>query len=354
MGPEPRPELLTLAPAIHGGSPDPTVLDFSTGISPLPPPQELLDAVRSADLSRYPHPTALPVREAVGALHDAPPARVVVGAGSVELIWAVARAFAGQGRTGLVVTPAFGEYTQALRASGAAVVDVGMAAPDFAFPVEGIATALAARPTAVVFICRPSNPCLSSAEAEEIAALARRWPDTLFVIDEAYLPMFEAVAGIAPGGNIAVLRSLTKVFALAGVRLGYLVAAPPIAAAVQATLPPWNVSSAAQAAGVAAARLLPVHGPAIRARIASLRTSLRDELARAPTGAGGPFLLYEVDDAPALVRGLRERGIAVRHAASFGLPRHLRIGVRDPRANAALVARWEELQTAGAQRRSAP
>ena len=208
-----------------------------------------------------------------------------------------------------------------------------------------------------MFICRPSNPCLSCAEAEEIAALARRWPDTLFVIDEAYLPMFEAVAGIAPGGNLAVLRSLTKVFALAGLRLGYLVAAAPIAAAVQATLPPWNVSSAAQAAGVAAGRLLPLHGPAIRDRIGALRASLRDELARvvdAPVGAGGPFLLYEVDDAPALVRGLRARGIAVRHAASFGLPRHVRIGVRDQPANGTLVARWRELQTAGAQRRSAP
>ena len=73
-----------------------------------------------------------------------------------------------------------------------------------------------------------------------------------------------------------------------------------------------------------------------------------------PAGAGGPFLLYEVDAAPALVRGLEERGVAVRHAASFGLPRHIRIGIRDPRANGLLVARWLELQVAGAQHRSTP
>src|SRR4051794_39847314 len=113
MAPEPRPELLSLPAAIHGGSLDATVLDFSTGISPLPPPPALVDAIRNADLWRYPHPTAGPVREAMGALHDSPPERVVVGAGSVELIWAVARAFGGPGRTGLVVTPAFGEYGQA-------------------------------------------------------------------------------------------------------------------------------------------------------------------------------------------------------------------------------------------------
>jgi histidinol-phosphate/aromatic aminotransferase/cobyric acid decarboxylase-like protein len=357
MGPEPRPELLTLAPAVHGGSLDPAVLDFSTGISPLPPPPGLFDAVRNADLSRYPHPSALPVREALSALHDAPPEHVVVGSGSVELIWAVARAFAGPGRSGLVVTPAFAEYAQALRASGASVLEVSMPAPRFTFPVDAVAAALAAGPLAVVFICRPSNPCLSWAAPDEIAALARRWPETLFVIDEAYLPMFDGVAGIAPGANIAVLRSLTKVFALAGLRVGYLLATSPIAAAVQATLPPWNVSSAAQAAGVVAARLLPTHGPAIRAQIGSLRTSLRDQLAgvlAAPVGAGGPFLLYELDDAPELARALLAGGIAVRHAASFGLPRHLRIGVRDAGANSTLVARCRELRLATAQRRSAP
>jgi histidinol-phosphate/aromatic aminotransferase/cobyric acid decarboxylase-like protein len=191
MGPDPRPELLALAPVVHGGGADPGALDFSTGVSPLAPPSELVAAVREADLSRYPHPTAQPVREAVGALHDAAPDRIVAGAGSVELIWAVARAFAGPGRTGLVVTPAFGEYEQALKASGASVVDVRMVAPAFAFPSEAVAAALAASPIAVAFICRPSNPCLTSAPAGEIVALARRFPETLFVIDEAYLPLFE-------------------------------------------------------------------------------------------------------------------------------------------------------------------
>jgi histidinol-phosphate/aromatic aminotransferase/cobyric acid decarboxylase-like protein len=139
---------------------------------------------------------------------------------------------------------------------------------------------------------------------------------------------------------------MTKVFALPGVRLGYLVAAAPIAGAVQATLPPWNVSAPAQAAGVAAARLLPLHGAAIREQIVALRRSLRAGLAPVagdPVQAGGPFLLYEVAAASRLVSRLRERGIVIRHAESFGLPRHVRIGVRDQRANATLVARWTEL-----------
>jgi len=343
LRPEPRPELVTLPAAIHGGSHDPRLLDFSTGVSPLPPPAEIVAAVRNADLSRYPHPTALPVREAIGGWHDLPASQVVVGAGSVELIWALARAFAGPDRRGLIVSPAFGEYEQALRATGAAVVSVEMAAPRFGFPSQELEAALAASSIATAFICRPSNPCLTAAPDGELAAIARRWPATLFVVDEAYLPMFDGIDGVPLAPNIAVLRSLTKIFALPGLRLGYLLAPPPIAAAVQAALPPWNVSSPAQAAGVVAARLMASHLAPIREQIAALRSSLAERLASVagrPAQAGGPFLLYQSEDAPALVGRLREQGVQVRHAASFGLPRYIRIGVRTEPDQERLVRAW--------------
>ena len=274
MRPEPRPELAVLPSALHGGSHDPSVLDFSTGVSPLAPPDELIAAFHGANLSRYPHPTALPVREAISELHDVPADGIVVGAGSVELIWSLARAFAGPGRRGLVVSPAFGEYEQALKASGSSVVEVKMQAPRFDLPCDVLEARLAEAPIAVVFICRPSNPCLTVPPAETLAALARRWPGVLFVIDEAYLPMFDGIGALPPGPNVAVLRSLTKLFALPGLRLGYMLAPAPIAHAVQAALPPWNVSSPAQAVGIVAASVLPSVVAPIRARIAALRSSL--------------------------------------------------------------------------------
>jgi adenosylcobyric acid synthase len=346
-----------LPPAIHGGSQDPALLDFSTGVSPLRPPDEIVAAARNADLSRYPHPTALPVRDALGALCNLPASQVVVGAGSVELIWALARAFAGPDRHGLVVRPAFGEYEQALRASGATVASVEMAAPGFSFPSQQIEAALASDATAAVFVCRPSNPCLTAGPASALTALARQWPATLFVVDEAYLPMFEGIEGVPLEPNIAVLRSLTKVFALPGLRLGYLLAAPPIAAAVQAALPPWNVSSAAQAAGVVAARLMPAFLPTIRAQIAALRSSLAERLASVagrPEQAGGPFLLYQNEDATALAGKLREQGVHVRHAASFGIPRYIRVGIRTEADHERLVLAWRasSMSTPGAKRPS--
>jgi histidinol-phosphate/aromatic aminotransferase/cobyric acid decarboxylase-like protein len=344
--PEPRPELVGLPPTIHGGSDDGRFLDFSTGVSSLTPPAEIVAAIRDADLSRYPHPTALPVREAIAPLHDLSPERVVVGAGAVELIWALARVFAGAGRCGVVVTPTFGEYEQALKVSGARVASIRMPAPAFAFPVEALEAALGASPIAIAFICRPSNPCLTAAPAGELEGLARRWPGTLFVIDEAYLPMFDGVESVALAPNVTLLRSLTKVFALPGLRLGYLLASASVAAAVQTGLPPWNVSSAAQAAGVVAARLLLAEVGSIRARIAALRSSLAERLSRVagpPERTGGPFLLFRSERANAIANYLRQRRILVRHCSSFGLPDYLRIGVRAEADQEILVRAWRGL-----------
>ena len=343
MRPEPRAELLGLTLVPHGGDAPAGVVDYSTGISPLPAPCAILDAARDADLSRYPHPTAAPFRAAIAALHARSPDGVVAGAGSVELIGALARAFAGAGRTGLVVTPAFGEYQQALRVSGADVIELPTVAPAFELSMAALERAVNGRSVAMVFLCRPSNPCLNTFDAEVIAAAARRWPGTLFVVDEAYQPMFEGVAPLAPTENVVVLRSMTKVFALPGLRLGYLLASPAIAGVLQTVLPPWNVSAPAQAAGIVAARLLPDQVADLRRAIARLREGMRQALAAlgaAPEAAGGPFLLYRVADARGFTERLLTNGVRVRHAASLGLPEHLRLGVRGEAEVSTLVQAW--------------
>lgn len=355
MTPEPRPEFREVGAPVHGGDAAPGVIDFSTGISPLPPPAEILEAARAADPTRYPPPTALPFRAVAATLHGVPPEQVVAGAGSVELIWALARVFAGAGRTGVVVAPAFGEYERALRASGAAVRIVTMAAPRFELDLATLERAVGedgGRVT-LVFVCRPSNPCLTTVPASDLHALATRWPRILFVVDEAYQPLFEDGPGLAPTSNVVVLRSLTKVFALPGLRLGYLLAAREVAQAVQAALPPWNVSGPAQAAGVVAAALLPSRGRAARERIGSLRRAMVGALADvagSPAQSGGTFLLYDLREGGAgerLAHGLLEEGIRVRSCASFGLSAHVRLGVR-PEADQLVLARaWRRVGARG-------
>lgn len=344
MRPLPRPELLDLPPAPHGGDAGHGLVDFSTGVCPLPPPESVLAALRSADVTRYPHPSALPLREAAARAHDVSPDAIVAGNGSAELLWALARAFVGPGRKALVLTPAFGEYAQAVRASGGKLATLEAEGPPFQWDAARLLAALDVHHPSLVFVGRPSNPCLSLLPYPTLAKAARAHPGTLFAVDEAYLPLFPGEEGLTPGPNVALVRSLTKVLALPGVRLGYLVASPDVARVVRAALPPWNVSAPALAAGLAALAVLPSVLPEIQAEVTRLRTLqsvLLTSMGARVDAEGGTFLLVRVDDAPGFTRRMADAGVRVRDATSLGLPRHLRLGVRleaeHPRLREALV-----------------
>jgi histidinol-phosphate/aromatic aminotransferase/cobyric acid decarboxylase-like protein len=326
---EPRPELRALAAALHGGAP-PSLLDFSTGVSPLPPPPAILRAIASAELGRYPHPTAAPLTERIAERYDLAPDRVVVGAGSTELIWALARAFGGAGRVVAHAAHGFAEYRQAALASGA--------------DPRAFATLADAPSCALAFAGRPDAATLHAPADDELHAFAAARPSTLLVADEAYQPLFDDLAPLRARDNLVVLRSLTKVFALPGLRLGFLSADSEIARAVRAALPPWNVSAPAIAAGLAA---LDEPIEPVRAQVASLRRRLADglrALGLTVAGEGGPFVLLEVDDARAFADALRARGIAVRDCASFGRPRIVRLGARPAAEQDRLFAALKELR----------
>jgi histidinol-phosphate/aromatic aminotransferase/cobyric acid decarboxylase-like protein len=338
MPPSARPELANLQAAVHGGDAPPGVVDFSTGVSPLPVPKPVLAAARASDLSRYPHPTALPLRIAVARAHGGDPEEVVAGAGSTELIWALAGAFGGPGRTVLAPRPGFAEYAQAARASGARVVEFPGAGPHAGLDLGR--AALLAREASLIFLPRPSTPWPEVPPAEAVESLCRAAPDALVVVDEAYLPLFDEVQPLRAGGNLAILRSLTKALALPGLRIGYLLADRAVASAVRAALPPWNVSAPAAAAGIAAIER-PVLLVEAREAIGRLREDLAKRL-RAEhadiVAGGGPFLLCEVGAASAFTAALLRRRLRVRDCTSFGLPRHVRLGVRLPPENAAVAA----------------
>ncbi|WNG47584.1 histidinol-phosphate aminotransferase family protein [Archangium minus] len=344
--PLPRPELQHLEPAPHGGDAAPGCVDFSTGVSPLPPPLAVLEAFRAADVRRYPHPTALPLREPVARLHGMPLDGVVVGNGSVELIWALARAFAGPGRHALVLTPAFGEYAQAVRASGATVDTLAAKGPPFEWDLEVLLATLRRQKPSLLFICRPSNPSLAVFPLEAVRAAAKAAPETLVVVDEAYQPLFEGVEPMRPEGNIVVLRSLTKVFALPGLRLGYLLGEPRLVHAVQASLPPWNVSAPALAAGRVALECLG-QVDTVRTEISRLRRAQQELLSEAGAqvdATGGTFLLCRVPEARSFATAAVQAGIRVRDCTSLGLPHHIRLGVRLESDHALLRAAWRRIR----------
>ena len=141
-----------------------------------------------------------------------------------------------------------------------------------------------------------------------------------------------------------MLRSLTKLFALPGLRLGYLVATPLVARAVQAALPPWNVSAPAIAAGLAA---LAEPTEPVRAAVDELRGRMLARLAAigvAPVVAAGTFVVVDVGDAAPFARAMLARGVRVRDCASFGLPALVRLGVRGEADVLRLVEAWQAVR----------
>ena len=315
------------------------VLDFSASINPLGASPLVREALQRVDLAAYPDPGCRELREALSDRLGLEPDRILIGNGATELIHLIARSLLTAGDAAAVLTPTFSEYDAACRLPPAGgrpraprpgrsqYVPLG--------PAGGRAAnrgPAAGRPVRL----QPNNPTgtyLSEAEVEGIAAaLGDRG---LLVLDEAYAPFvdqpWDATRLLRARGNVALLRSMTKDHALTGLRLGYLLASRDVLERAARFQHSWSVNAAAQAAGVAALAD-PGHVERGRAAVRAGRSYLRRELGRlglpcSPSATN--FLLVRVGDAAAVrLRLLREHRVCVRDCASFGLPEHVRIGVR--------------------------
>jgi L-threonine-O-3-phosphate decarboxylase len=351
----PRRHVAALAPVPHGSIGDEElarlglrrdqVVDFSTNTNPLGPSPAVLEAVRTAVWTHYPDDGATALRRAIAAREGVVPESVVVGNGSAELIWLVALAFLEPGQSAVVVGPTFGEYARAVRVAGGVVRELTARREDGLRPDLAAVAAVAAS-ARLLFVCDPNNPTGVLLGADALARLARSRPETLIVVDEAYRPFLDEVpAWPTVPENAVRLRSMTKDGALPGLRLGYALAAPPIARALEAVRPPWSVNAVAQAAGLAA---LADGGHVARARdeVRRARAYLTSELTRLgrpvlPSSAN--FLLVEVGDGAAVRAALLDHGVVVRDCASFGLPAHIRIGLRTLPECRRLVEAFERL-----------
>jgi histidinol-phosphate/aromatic aminotransferase/cobyric acid decarboxylase-like protein len=248
----------------------------------------------------------------------------------------------------LVLGPTFGEYARAAALMGAQVEN-WTTRPEqrFAVDPDGVTQNLHRGQPRLAFLCNPNNPTGTLIPLETIAAWTRAWPQTLFVVDEAYLA-FAATARSAltiGAENILVLRSMTKDYALAGLRLGYAVGHAGVIAALARVRPPWSVNGMAQAAGVAAladdGRLRWSLAELARAK-EPLLAGLRG-LGLTPLPSAVHFFLLPVGDGAAFRRALLRRKILVRDCASFGLPANVRIATRRPEENDRLLAAIQEV-----------
>lgn len=353
--PQPRAEIAALSNVAHGAfdfgelermglRPD-EIIDFSVNSNPFGPSPRLSEALRSIVPDRYPDRECLALRRALAAQRQCSIDCVLVGNGAAELIWLVALAWLNPQRRALIIGPTFGEYARAAQMMGAAV-RVWQAGPqrDFQIDMAEIEHLLAQERPQVVFWCNPNNPTGVFIPDQFLHELAGRHPATLFVIDQAYRRfVFDQPESFTPADalppNALILRSMTKDYALAGLRLGYAIGRGEIIQALAAVQPPWSVNAAAQAAGLAAlqdeAHLSRALERLALARREMIRDLLQAGLAVRPSSTH--FFLVEVGDAARFRRTLLQAGAQVRDCASFGLPAWVRIATRRPEENKRLA-----------------
>ena len=344
-----RPEIVNLPPVDLAANANdvfgPDAIKLDANENPYAP--LVADAV-AGNVNRYPEPQPARLRAAMAALYGVQPANLVVTRGADDAIDILIRTFCRAGEDGVAVcTPTFSAYAQFARLQGARVLEVPLG-NDFGFDGDALITAARAEPSLkLAFICSPNNPTGNLVAADEVLRVADALPNTIVVLDEAYVEFSELpslAATAAARDNLVVLRTLSKAYGLAGARVGCAIGTGELVDLITRALPPYPLPTLAISAALTT--LSPSRRSVHAQRIAQLKTTrdaLASRLAASPIvrkvrNGGGNFLFLEVADPASLAAEMRSRGIRIRfrpNAAPGGV--RLTIGT-DAENDAALAA----------------
>jgi histidinol-phosphate aminotransferase len=341
------------------------IIKLASNENPLGPSSKALAAIAAVgkSLFRYPDGASTALRETLAEQMDLPVSQVIIGAGSDELIELLGKTFLNPGDSIVVSEHAFLRYRMAAELMGAETITVPM--HGFSHDLEAMSKAV--RPdTKILFIANPNNPTGTYNNNRELEAFLReiqrqekeRPNPLLVVVDEAYYEFAKVLASDYPDtlalqrrfANLMILRTFSKVHALAGLRVGYGMAAPELIAAIDRVRPPFNVSSAGQAAAQASA----LDSRQVR-RGVELVTSARQQLLPALSRLGirvvpsaGNFFLMDVSPRRGVevFESLLKRGIIVRSMDEYGFPQHIRVTYGLTQENKAFLKALTEVLSA--------
>jgi threonine-phosphate decarboxylase len=329
------------------GVPADQILDFSANINPLGPPPGLNRVLRRAwrDIEHYPEPRAETLRAALAELHGVAPARVMVGNGSTALFYLLCRALAP--RRAVIFEPAFSEYARALAAARAEIGRVIARRTKIFCPDRtDVDRALKMEPD-IIFVARPISPGGALPDEEVLAELVARAAPAVVVLDEAFIDFTPQSSWAGrKAANLIVTRSMTKFYALTGLRLGYLVGPPKLVAKMAALDEPWAINHPAQAAGLYCLDKAD-YADQTRRVVDRARARLTRAIEALPGATVYPatanYSLVRVDGpgppVPELAARLEARGVLIRDCANFrGVgPGHFRVAVRREGENRRLL-----------------
>jgi len=356
-----------LSPAVHGGNilalarerqlPLAALHDFSASINPLGPPEGVAAALRDAlpEVAHYPEQHAARLVEALADFHALPPETLLAGNGSTELIYLLPRAL--RPARAAIVTPAFGEYARALALAEVPVDPLPLDPGDgFRFDPQALLARLAPDCT-MLLVANPGNPNGMTISPRDLLALADALSGRgVLVVDEAFVdfcPDASLLAEVPKRENLVVLRSLTKFYAIPGLRAGYLAGPPALVARLAAAQEPWTVGAAALHAALACLDDAAYRRATLRL-VPRLRRQLHSGLERlgllvVPSAAN--YLLCRLPDGSpdaAIVASLLQlQGLLVRPCGDFAPldGRWLRLAVRSADQNRLLLRRLGALLT---------
>jgi histidinol-phosphate aminotransferase len=363
--PAPRAGVLEISAYVPGRSEAPgaaKVFKLSSNETPLGPSPKAIAAYRAvADhLSLYPDGAATELRQAIGRAFGLDPARIVCGAGSDELLSLLAHTYLEPGNEAILTKHGFLVYRNVTLASGGRPVEV--AEKNLTADVDAILAAVTPR-TRIVFIANPNNPTGTYVPFSEVRRLhAALPPNVLLVLDAAYAEYvrrndYEAgIELVATSDNAVMLRTFSKIYGLAALRLGWMYAPAHVIDAINRTRGPFNVNAPAMAAGIAALSDTAhvENAVAHNARWLPWLTEEIRKLGLGVTPSAANFVLIQFPDAPGKTAKdadafLLKHGLVFRQVGAYKLPNALRMTVGTEEANRHTIAVLKEFLNGAAR-----
>jgi len=333
----------------------PQCIKLDANENPFPWPARMHESMYSEKLAfnRYPDGMGQDLKKAIASYTQIPEEGILIGNGSDELIQLILLTFGGLGKSAIIHPPTFGMYQIYARLTDTAVVQVPLL-NGLALDTEQMLKAAKAPEAHVIFVCNPNNPTGSLFPREEILQLVRE-SGKIVVVDEAYAEFSDEtlISEIENYPNLVIMRTFSKAFGMAGLRLGYMLGQPGTIALINRVRPPFNVNSFSQKAGILALGYLAEYQTQIQLIKVETRklfeglTEIPD-LTVYPTQAN--FILFKPTDPDGLAAELLKRGFLVRNMGMLPvLGKCLRISAGLPEENEGFMRAIREIGAGTAQ-----
>ncbi len=353
--PEPRADL-GLREGYH--SPQvPVEVRLNTNESPYPPPPEFLEALvaqaRDIAYNRYPDRSARALREALAELHGARPEQVFAANGSNEVLQSICLAYGGAGRKAAMFEPTYALHSHIAHLTGTEMVQ-GQRRPDFTLDTDAAVELIATEHPSIVFLCSPNNPTGLAEDASTVSAVLAaalgEEPSALVVVDEAYgqFAAWSALELVGEGVPLAVVRTYSKTWSMAALRLGYVIAPSEVVKVLERVALPYHLDALKQAAG----RLALQFSEQMESRVAWIveeRDRIIRELSKMPVRvwpSQANFVLWRPESRSGAEtwEALVQRSVLVRDTSSWpGLEGCLRTTVGTREENDKFLSALEEV-----------